>query len=902
MAATAAVILWLAFGPMLILFPLWQCPTSAGEDDLVYFYPTRAMVGRELAAGHWPAWSPYEQCGMPLAADPQAAVMYPPTWLFAALPANTAYALNIFIAFAIAGLGTYSYLRRLGVNLAAAALGAMVFQYCGFMIGHRVHLAMIATAAMLPWGLWAIECVRQRPRRALLAWPIIVYLALAAGHWPAFVNTALLWAAYLLFRGRPLGRSLAIAAGGAAVGLLVMLPQLLSSFALLSAATRQHVGFATAGENSFPPTNAVLALFPLIMGCRTPNRWVEVPWWGAWHLCETLGYVGLLTLALAGSALVRLWRRGSGGPWSPLVKLWGCLLGAAGVLMLGYYLPPVFWLVRKLPVLNIIRAPARWLEVADMALAVLAAVGVHVLTTPSAGAANDGSPAALPGAPAVARSFRRGIMLVLPAAMVGSMALMAGLTLLLQGRFPERFAEPFAGGPPQVWQSLRPDSPALWVPWAVLAVSAGGAILFLRRPARRSWVLLACLAFDLLLVARAVDMPGDPRAVDRMNPATAELVKALSADEPFRVLHLTNDYFTQPSAALAPKLSGMFGVESLAGYGPFQTPAYAHLFGLRIFGYSRDWAWLVRRNHLLSLYNVRYILCQEPYRAVLESVVIGDPNAPPPEGPNMATSAWRLERAWQDGDTLSLDRAWLFYPAVAQQEVDLAPGQVYRIELSARSPQGAGGDLWAEVSGDVGAVDFPKSPFPAAFYDESGGLLVPPEQIGRQWRHHAWTFELPANAPARLRFTVKTFSETPIEVRDVRLVATCWERPINLGGRLAAGEPVYELLASYERGGDAAGTIYVYRNRLCLPRMFGVDRAAALDDNEAVIEALRWRPEEFDLAHEVLVSQPPPPGRLVFQSETSGLPGSPRSWSPTCLPGNGIGTVRVETESSGGGP
>jgi hypothetical protein len=859
---------------------------------------------------------------MPLAADPQAAVMYPPTWLFAALPPLPAYALNIFIAFALAGLGAYMYLRRLGVNLTAAAFGATAFQYCGFMIGHRVHLSMIATAAMLGWGLWAIECSRDRPRRTLVAMPFIVYLALSGGHWPAFVNTSIIWIIYLLLRGRPLGQSLAVTAGGAAIGLLALGPQIVSSFELLAAATRQHVGFAIAGENSFPPTNIVLSMFPLLMGCRTPNRWVQQPWWGAWHLCETLGYVGLLTLVLALVALWRLWRRRAGGPWSGTVKLWGGLLLGSAVLMLGYYLPPVFWVMHKLPVLNIIRAPARWLEVADLALAVLAAIGLHVCSGGTGFQPVSPTDSQLPEehrlkacatnprlkacateprlkacateprleacATRLCVSFRRGMLLFLPAVMLAVLGVMALLTVLLQGLFPEHFGGPFVGGPADVWRALSPANPALGVPWAIWSVSAGVVVLFLKRPHRRAWLLVACLVFDLLIIARAVDMPANPAAaaIDPNRSATAELVKAFSADQPFRVLHLTNDYFVRPAAALAPKTSGLYGVESLAGYGPFQTPAYAHLFGLRIFGYSRDWAWLVRRNHLLSLYNVRFLLCQEPFRQVVESVIIADPNAPPQaDGPNLLTGPWRLDRAAADSDSIRLDRAWLLYPAQAIQDVDLAPGQIYRIELSARSPQGEGDWLWAEVTGSSPA---------AAFNDDCARLLVPAEQIGRQWRHHAWTFELPPGAPAHLRFTLKTWSETPIEVRDVHLVASCWERPVNLGGRLSAGEPVYELLASYETMGDQATTIYVYRNRLCLPRTYTISRAQVLADEDAVIEALRWRPEEFDLTQEALMTAPAPAGRLRFGSDSSGLPGCPRPWSATCRPANGVGTVWVE--------
>ncbi len=709
----AAALLWLLLGPMFMLWPLWQMPTAAGEDDLIYYFPLRVLVGKSLAAHQWPTWNPYEQCGAPLAADPQAAVQYPPTWLFCLLPPKTAYSLNVFIAFALAGLGVYLYLRRLGLSLLAAVFGATVFQYCGFMIGHRVHLSMICTAAMLGWGLWAIERMQARPRGSVFVFAGIVYLALASGHWPIFIFTAICWLAYLLVRGRPLAVSLGAAAGGAAMAVFAMSPQIISTLQLMAASTRQHVGFALAGENSFPPTNIILAFFPLIMGCRTPNKWVEYAWWGPWHLCETLGYVGLITLVLACCAAWRLWRKDSGGRWSGLVKLWTIFGLAAFVLMLGYYFPPVFALVHKLPVLGVIRAPARWLEVLDLSLAVLAAIGLEVLIHPSPLEGEGGtkcrvrgvgleepSPLPLsrkrergeeapPGELRMAQSLRRGVLVFLPMVMISLIGLTALLTAIFQRYYPDKFGQPFVGGPAQVWRSLRPDNTAFWMPLALLAITCGVMVLFLRNPRRRGVMILAMAIFDLLIVTRAVDMPAvATRAADPANSLMADFLKGDAGGEPFRVLHLTNDYFVQPVMSLAPKTSAVFGVENLAGYGPFQTGEYAHLFGLRIFGYTRDWAWLVRRNYLLSLYNVRYILCQEQFRSVVESVVIPDPGEQAiSESENLLGDKWRLERASQIGQSFVFDKAYLLWPATAAQDVWPSPGQVYRIELSARRPR-----------------------------------------------------------------------------------------------------------------------------------------------------------------------------------------------------------------------
>ncbi len=862
LAGTVAVAAWLLAGPMFMLAPLWEAPTSAGEDDVVYYFPLRYLVGQSLRAGQWPAWNPHEQCGMGLFADPQSAVLYPPTWLFAATEAKLAYSLNVFIAFALAGAGAYLYLRRVKLTVAAAVFGATAFQYCGFMVGHRVHLSVIGTAAMLGFGLWAIEALRTSPRRAVTALPAIVFLALTAGHWPTFVNLALIWGVYLLVRGRPFKRCVLLTGLGVMVGLLLAAPQIEASFELLAATTRRRIGIATAGENSFLPANTVLAFFPFLMGCRTQNFFAPRPWWGAWHLCEPLGYVGLLTLSLAAGTAWRLWRKRSGGKLAPMVKLWAVLGVAAGVWMLGYYIPPLFWLIHKIPVLSITRAPARMVLAVDFALATLAAIGVHTLITRAAETA------------ALRRTVCRWAVVYLPACMVISLGLLAAGVWWWQSWYGPDFGQPFVGNADDVWASLSPPgAPAwaplgspVWVPLVVAVVSAAALLAFLRRPAANAPLLLLVLAVDLLIVARHVDVPVRPdNAIDPMRSASAELLKADAAGEPFRVLHLTGDYFVQPTDALAPKASAVFGVDNLAGYGPFQTGPHAHLFGLRIYGYGGQWRWLVRRNHLLSLYNVRYLLATEAHAEVIESVII-DETPPVPDGPNLLPAQWKTHRADVADGVVTLVTPRMWDSAIAAcDDVPLSAGTIYRIDLEARSPEGAANWLLARICRNE-----------PSFWPNDCQLYVQPEHIGRTWRRHTWTFRTPAETPPGVTFRLETQSETPIEVRNVKLVTADWERPVALTAPDAPGpgERVYELMTTLT---TAAGRdISIYRNRLCLPRRFSVDNddVVSCDDADQLIETLRWDPERFDLAKTVLiVGDRPNQSSCEFESVPTGLPG-----------------------------
>ncbi|MBL7133055.1 MAG: hypothetical protein ISS78_03065, partial [Phycisphaerae bacterium] len=384
MRVLRAAIGWLLIvsAPTVMLYPLWSNPVSAGEDDVMWFYPTRKLVGRALREGRWPVSTASEAGGAALMADPQSAVMYPATWLFAAMGAKTAYSLSIFTAFSLAGAGMYVYLRRLRLLRPAAVFGAVAFMFSGFMVGHRVHLSLIHTAAFLPWGLWCVEDVSRRPWRAFACMTAVAALAITSGHWPTLIHTGMIWTVYLLLRARPLGRSIAAAGAALALAVAVAAPQILATATVMASATRQHIGYATAGENSFFPAAGILALFPMLMGSRTPNFYPQ-SWWGPWHLCEMLGYVGLITLVLAGAGVWRMYPKSRPGSIvepgdNRIVRLWTWIAAGAGVWMLGYYLP-TYRLIYMLPILGVVRCPARMVVAVDMALATLAAVSIHAI-------------------------------------------------------------------------------------------------------------------------------------------------------------------------------------------------------------------------------------------------------------------------------------------------------------------------------------------------------------------------------------------------------------------------------------------------------------------------------------------------------------------------------------------
>ncbi len=503
--------------PMVVLYPLWTRPITAGEDDFVFYWPVRQIVADHLRSGQLPVWNPYMSGGVPLLADPQSAVLYPPHALFLVLPDTLAYSLCIFAVFATAGGGAYLYLRRIALAPAAAMFGAVAFMFCGFLAAHRAHLSMLEAAALLPWGLWCIEKLRSRAVSAFLWMVPVLFLALAAGHWPTVVQMTVVWLAYLLLRGRPIGRALLTAGAAAAVGLLLMGPQIAATASYLRHSVRADLPYMVVTENSFFPLCAALAFLPGIMCYRTPH-FLPQGWWGPWHLCEMLGYVGLATMALAATAVWRLSRKPKAAPsgdepanapkpadgllqvpgakpsdLAPLVRAWIWILIGAGLWALGFYLP-TYRLIYRIPVVGMVRCPARMLLAIDFALAALAAMTVHALAA--------GPPAKL------ARTARRWAGPYLLLCIVGFYGL-----LWLAAAVAERngwlvshlFSAPPGKAVPAMQAALHPLSSAVCVPVLAAVATAVAVRWFLRRPQRRAWVLVALVVADLLYVVRLID-------------------------------------------------------------------------------------------------------------------------------------------------------------------------------------------------------------------------------------------------------------------------------------------------------------------------------------------------------------------------------------------------------------
>ena len=353
-----------------------------------------------------PLWNPYLFLGSPFLANPQSAVFYPLHWLFIGLPAAKSLAASVGLHLWLAGFGTALYVRRVArLSWSAAFVGGLVFMLGGYLGAHAGQINQLSAAAWLPWLLWLLEEAWGRGRGlaagpgrinwiAAAALTLVVALQLLAGHtqtafinlvglalaaiWPA-AAALLAWLWQRLRRNRQAMDRAGLVAGGWRVALLIATValgfglaavQLLPTLELAGQSIRSGgLTFREVVSFSLDPRHLLLSLLPTY-GENLPDRF-GTPAYG-----EFVVYVGVAGLLLAG---LGLWA-GRRAPGSALRSSRGLALALAVVgfaLALGLYDPLYFLLYKLVPGFDLFRAPARWMLLYTVGVAILAGYGVE---------------------------------------------------------------------------------------------------------------------------------------------------------------------------------------------------------------------------------------------------------------------------------------------------------------------------------------------------------------------------------------------------------------------------------------------------------------------------------------------------------------------------------------------
>jgi len=159
-----------------------------------------SLANRALSMGEWPLWNPYEHTGVPLLANYQSAVFYPPRLLHALINLHLASTLLILLKVWLCGFNAYIYARCTGLGKPASRLlsfGWMLATYN--MVWTYWSLADVS--AWFPLLLLGVEwALQERYRRAFFLIAASATLMLLAGHPETAFSMALGAGFYFLLR------------------------------------------------------------------------------------------------------------------------------------------------------------------------------------------------------------------------------------------------------------------------------------------------------------------------------------------------------------------------------------------------------------------------------------------------------------------------------------------------------------------------------------------------------------------------------------------------------------------------------------------------------------------------------------------------------------------------------
>ena len=559
------------------------------SDMVLQNYQWKFFIRQQLAQGEIPLWNPHQFAGIPFLAAGQHSALYPLGLVYYALPLTSAYGWFIVLNLWLAGWFMAGFMRGLGINRTGAGLSGAVYQLSGFMIASAVFPMMVAAAVWMPLILWMIENILRRRglwmfSRAAIPWVIIGALALGcgilAGHIELTLYTLFIAAWYAGFRllwqflrhRRQTGRFPIRRAAASLMWLLLMLTlglalaaiQLIPLYELAGVNWRaERSSLETALGFAHPIRDFLQFLLPNFYGSPAHHSYVDVfSWervtdlrnaagesihfieWGIKNYVEAALYVGILPLALSLYAALSLFRRRA--EYAPHIILFGLLALLALSFMFG---APSYALLYRLPGINQLNSPFRWVFALTLAAAALAGIGAHLL-------------AARPRPSNLPRRFGYSLF-------IAGLALLLGIAVTWIGfehfealfsrvvQSMEKAGQAFADG--RMFYSYQ--FPGLLLLAVMLLVSG---FIFWRASRRQSgrWMTLALAltALDLLIASYGFNPASDPLLLD-FTPPAIRFLQGQSGD--FRITALQDP--AQPTI-LNPNIGMSAGLDDVRGY------------------------------------------------------------------------------------------------------------------------------------------------------------------------------------------------------------------------------------------------------------------------------------------------------------------------------------------------
>jgi hypothetical protein len=330
-----------------------------------------------IRAGHFPFMNTYASCGQPLAGNPNHAVFFPDTILFAVLPLRVAFGLHFALAAILAWAGARRLARVEGASRETAEVVGLAFVASGVFVSAWTFYNVGMALAVAPWVVAATVRLangRGRMLRAVAALGVTGALEVLAGEPVLALLVALVCAVRLLasrtFRRIPLAGAL----GAGMLATLLAAPLLFCTWQAARGSSRDLARYAFEGatSTSVHPARLLEQAAPFPFG-RPDVVGGEQGFAGRRFFQGTAPYLWTLQLGWVPVLLLVAF----GGARSAGERAGWILAGGAAILSLGSWLPGARLLFPVLSLGGRIRYPVKWWYVVLLALVPLLAAAIE---------------------------------------------------------------------------------------------------------------------------------------------------------------------------------------------------------------------------------------------------------------------------------------------------------------------------------------------------------------------------------------------------------------------------------------------------------------------------------------------------------------------------------------------
>ncbi len=348
---------------------------SPGSDIVFYHYNLQRMKHNVFQdTGELLKWNPLYTIGISAVNDPESFLFYPPFLLSYIIQPAFVFTLLVILHIFLAGLFTYLYTRKIGLQQLPALIAAIIFMFSGKIMSHLFAGHIVFTGiAYTPLLLLLIEhYIEKKKLLYSLLFSAVLALQIISSHPQLILYSTLIVGIYWVVRilqEKKLTKK--IIQPSAIMLAAVIFAIILSAFYFLPAgegaslSSRTSPTYEFLSQFSLPPSHLITLLSPHFFGTPTTHTY-----WGTLNFWELSIFIGIIPLLLA---LVGLTRK------SKYRWLFAGIALLTLIIALGKF-TPLYHIITLLPGFNLFRAPARILFLFSLATAVLAGFGIqHII-------------------------------------------------------------------------------------------------------------------------------------------------------------------------------------------------------------------------------------------------------------------------------------------------------------------------------------------------------------------------------------------------------------------------------------------------------------------------------------------------------------------------------------------